>query len=125
MTWIDINEQKPEHGSVILVMLSEGVVRTSYFNIKFQDRTGRPWVGCKVTHWMPLPDPPKKVRWMPKDGEIVYVLCADGSSVYVRYDGLINKINHSYCGVYKTKEQAASMRDKIKAFVTSEIGECE
>lgn len=75
-----------------------------------------------ITHWMPLPDPPKKKRWIPNDSETCYMIDFKGeinrlaySAIYVNYFRLT--------GYYKTHAEALNMRDKIKAFVTEQIGE--
>lgn len=139
MEWIDVNERKPRNGRVVLVMLIEvsvvgerqydGVVRTSYFNGDFQDRHGMPWIGFVVTHWMPLPEPPKRVRWKPKDGDEWFLIKANGSPIH--FISTIPEMGYQltndwkFLGVYRTREEAEAMAEKIRAFVAKEIGEVE
>ena len=51
MEWIDVRDRRPDHGNPVLVRTTE-----PGFEID--------WLDCgyfyhDVTHWMPLPEPPK------------------------------------------------------------------
>jgi len=57
MEWISVEEQMPEIGSYVFVYLSErGFQEVPYVVTKF-DKYG--FNLSNVTHWMPLPEPPK------------------------------------------------------------------
>lgn len=59
--WIPVSERLPENEVRVLVMLKAG---TSNYTNMDTDRTYKSgvWVrwGNDVTHWMPLPEPPKE-----------------------------------------------------------------
>lgn len=54
--WVSVKEQMPEPGSVVLVYIIEckGIDMVFYRGAKFQT-----FAGLTVSHWMPLPQPPK------------------------------------------------------------------
>lgn len=68
MDWIDVNERLPEEGQLVLAycgrMLSIQVVRLIDYSLPWRKKkmiwqsifTNRQDI--KVTHWMPLPEPP-------------------------------------------------------------------
>lgn len=67
---------------------------------------------------------PKKKRWKPKVGQEFFCFSSFGDisgdrCVNSKYEDAIRSI----LGVYKTREEAKAMRDKILAFVTEQIGE--
>lgn len=62
MNWINFNEVKPADGQWVLSINSEGEMETMYYD--------KDWGNClckwggnlktfNITHWMPLPEPPK------------------------------------------------------------------
>ena len=56
--WIPVSERLPDKMQKVLT-----VSDTGYIDVDFVDKFGV-WIGdvvrfCKVTHWMPLPEPPK------------------------------------------------------------------
>lgn len=72
MEWINVEEETPKHHEFILVWMprlgDEGVIDTGYF-VADTDHTSQKFVLCNdneyfdssdVTHWMPLPAPPKE-----------------------------------------------------------------
>lgn len=78
------------------------------------DMYGRVWV---LT-------PPPKERWMPSKFEEFYVINAAGDVCVGYWQSHPYDISYrSFMGVYKTREEAKAMSEKIKNFVTSEIGE--
>jgi len=53
--WISVKDRLPELGTVVLVAKDIGSVNTTYFGVNgFRDES--------VTHWMPLPEPPKEEK---------------------------------------------------------------
>ena len=67
MEWISIKERLPEGGEWVLVIASDGDYEVAYThdsreNLERDDFTFLTSHSCawKVTHWMPLPDPPKE-----------------------------------------------------------------
>jgi hypothetical protein len=51
--WISVKDRLPKLGTVVLVAKDIGSVNTTYFGVNgFRDE--------QVTHWMPLPEPPKE-----------------------------------------------------------------
>ena len=58
--WISMEEKLPEEGLSVIVHCSDGRVRESWMrNGFFRDAAGR-HIGIRITHWMPLPEPPKE-----------------------------------------------------------------
>lgn len=57
--WISVEERLPETDTRVLVYMHEN--RMSYTKIDTDRIVARKWVrwGDLVTHWMPLPEPPK------------------------------------------------------------------
>ena len=56
--WIPVTERLPEKMQKVIT-----VSDTGYMDVDYVDKFGV-WIGdvvrfCKVTHWMPLPEPPK------------------------------------------------------------------
>ena len=47
--WISVEDEQPEDGKVYLVYHKDGTI---YFS--------RYYPGCPITHWMPVPRPPKE-----------------------------------------------------------------
>jgi hypothetical protein len=59
MEWIDVNERLPEkHGWYLVFDEYFDEIEVSYYDLEFS--TGNIEGYTKVTHWMPLPEPPKK-----------------------------------------------------------------
>jgi len=71
MDWISIKDQVPEDGAIVITYFGElnnPIEIARYKNLKgtedevfghncFINKSG--WLTDDVTHWMPLPDPPK------------------------------------------------------------------
>lgn len=63
--WISVEDRLPEHGEKVLTIKSNGVFLVSH--IIHHDEGFTPnWqytitdrIGVNVTHWQPLPEPPK------------------------------------------------------------------
>jgi nuclear transport factor 2 (NTF2) superfamily protein len=53
--WRRVEEELPKQGEWVLV-----VSRFARMRIDFMDSKGRWYRTCGVTHWMPLPEPPKE-----------------------------------------------------------------
>lgn len=52
--WVSVDERLPEESMTVITCNAEGEVDTDYYgyySLGFSDKT--------VTHWMPLPEPPK------------------------------------------------------------------
>jgi hypothetical protein len=63
--WVDVNIESPKDFQEVLVLLMNGEI----FNATYCDDIGvtrytSPYFkfnkGCKITHWQPLPNPPKQ-----------------------------------------------------------------
>lgn len=72
-----------------------------------------------ITHWAHINKPEKK-RWLPEEGEEFWLILDNC---------VVPSIWHkAYCyyregfGVYKTKDEAEAMLNKMKSMVTEEIG---
>lgn len=64
MEWIDVNERLPRHHKSVLMFDSDTDMMVGYYDSKIQLWQGEynEYVydkATKVTHWMPLPEPPK------------------------------------------------------------------
>lgn len=112
--WIDINERKPEEDEKIIYLTK--ISNSVYCNI--HGMINEIWVDI-ITHWYPFNLPFKK-RWKPKDGEMYYTLF---NLSFHEYYNITHEYEREYFGVYKTEEEAQKMRDKIRKFITEEIGE--
>lgn len=51
--WIPVTERLPDIGKVVLIYSKEDDVEVDYYG-------GDMFGYCNVTHWMPLPEPPKE-----------------------------------------------------------------
>jgi len=61
MKWIDLNERKPEEGQTVLIHIPIYSGPTYAVAQYSPELLSSLW--DLVTHWMPLPEPPKNVRW--------------------------------------------------------------
>lgn len=64
-TWISTEDRLPENGTRALVMRFDYVTNTPFYDLLWLDK-GEWWNrrdtgDYAVTHWMPLPEPPKEV----------------------------------------------------------------
>lgn len=57
MSWISVKDRLPEDASDVLIVWADGVSEACYFDETWC-RDGRRLLS--VTHWMPLPEPPKE-----------------------------------------------------------------
>ena len=57
--WIPVTERLPELGQEVIVF-SGGVVEGSVFAYHFWNKDFQSWL--HITHWMPMPEPPKEVE---------------------------------------------------------------
>ena len=66
--WISVKDRYPlaGYGQILAVKQADGSVSSQYGWLRSLPGKGRPWQGIhavitgEVTHWMPLPDPPKE-----------------------------------------------------------------
>lgn len=124
--WIPCEERLPEKDGVYNVIYNFGDISIGCFTKKNQPASK--WNIFNVTHWAPLPEMPKKKRWRPKEDEKYFFISSNYDKIGVRL--WVNKgvywndeCKRSFLGVYKTKEEAELIHNKIKKFVESEIGE--
>ncbi len=64
MKWINVNDSLPPQGERVLVYCSSGLIDKGY---RLGGLWERDWAGMtfkeagyKITHWMPLPEPPQQ-----------------------------------------------------------------
>lgn len=57
--WIPVTERLPERGQEVVVF-SGGVLKGDVFAYLFWNKDYASW--ANITHWMPLPEPPKEVE---------------------------------------------------------------
>lgn len=57
--WISVEDSLPEEAGLYNVVLDSGIVSARTFNEGVFWGGMRP-IGQSVTHWMPLPEPPKE-----------------------------------------------------------------
>jgi hypothetical protein len=55
--WIPVSERLPEQGQEVIVY-SGGVLKPTVFACQFWNKHYDSW--ARITHWMPLPEPPKE-----------------------------------------------------------------
>lgn len=64
MNWIKVSEKLPTDGTHALVVRFDYVTRTQFIDLLWYDKKcwwNRRYTGdFAVTHWMPLPKPPKE-----------------------------------------------------------------
>ena len=62
--WIPVSERLPEHGQIVLCYLRFDDMRILQWDNQFYwwlgYGKGDDWQKADVTHWMPLPEPPKE-----------------------------------------------------------------
>lgn len=59
--WISCSERLPEYGEYVLFIRKNCEVYVGYYDEKNTWNTDYQWfIGEDVTHWMPLPEPPKE-----------------------------------------------------------------
>ena len=64
MNWISVNDRMPGHRAMYITCDEFNVVEATMFDGN-EDAVWNTVAGTKVTHWMPLPEPPEV-----KDGNI-------------------------------------------------------
>ena len=57
--WIPVTERLPEQGQEVIVY-DGGVLKPKVFAYHFWNKDFDSWT--RITHWMPLPEPPKEVE---------------------------------------------------------------
>lgn len=60
--WYDFNKKKPKEGQYCLTIDSEGKMNVYYWEVKWENcfqKYGGNLKVYNITHWMPLPKPPK------------------------------------------------------------------
>lgn len=62
--WISVKERLPESGTRVLVMRIDHVTKKPFYDLLWF-ANGKWWIrhftdDYAVTHWMPLPEPPKE-----------------------------------------------------------------
>lgn len=55
--WIPVTERLPEQGQEVIVY-SGGVLKPTVFSYQFWNKNYDNW--ARITHWMPLPEPPNE-----------------------------------------------------------------
>jgi len=130
--WIPVTEKLPkEDGSYLALSLgitsyiSGFDVNSKRFKVRNVEKDDYHLIQDSITHWAHLPEMPKKKRWRPKDGEKCYFLRSNERISYLNWQSNDEECEYfrTFLGIYKTEQEAMAIRDKIKAFVTSEIGE--
>jgi hypothetical protein len=58
-SWISVLTQLPEHDHSVLVNTSDDTILIDRYYPEQQEWSEAKMWGYRVTHWMPLPDPPK------------------------------------------------------------------
>ena len=119
--WIPCEERLPDKDGRYL-FINRGEIEIIWMS------SSVPYRNKDITHWAPLPEMPKKKRWRPKEDEKYFFISSNYDKIGVRL--WVNKgvywndeCKRSFLGVYKTKEEAELIHNKIKKFVESEIGE--
>ena len=79
MDWISVDDRLPEKGDLVNIVKG-GAVVCGFYDGEWWDINGRR--GGDVTHWMPLPEPPK-----PK-GPFYAITSEDRRTHSVRYFGV-------------------------------------
>lgn len=121
--WISVSEKLPPENHSVLVWTESNDTYMAFLMDRDFHRSGDCSMLDNVLFWQPLPPPPKKKRWMPKVGEEYFCILQDKGSRFC-WDGVKSECEvRGTLGVYKKYEEAQEMLDKIKAFVTSKIGE--
>lgn len=123
--WISVSEKLPPENHSVLVWTESNDTYMAFLMDRDFHRSGDCSMLDNVLFWQPLPPPPKKKRWMPKEGERFFHITSYGTEYsYWRLDIKEKRERIRECfGVYKTEQEAQEMLDKIKAFVTEQIGE--
>jgi len=109
----------PKYGEEVLILKDDDKVEFLVWGALIPIREGlkyfKAW--CRI-------ELPEKKRWRPAKCEPYFYICSDGiiDSNNNRGPNSLED-RRSYSGVYKTKEEAEEMAQKIKDFVTKEIGE--
>jgi hypothetical protein len=63
--WISVKDRLPENEKCVLVYSQDGGVAEGKYNARFNEWVQFRWNVTElknVTHWMPLPEPPKEVE---------------------------------------------------------------
>jgi len=114
--WHSIDDEQPNDGDVVLVSDSFGVANSLYWahdSKRYLD----------VKYWAQYNEPVKK-RWMPKEGDYAWWLDVTGSMGKATFgERIVAEDVRNFLGVYKTQADAEAMVEKIKEFITKEIGE--
>ena len=56
--WISVNDRMPEHRAMYITCDELNIVEATMFDGN-EDAVWNTVAGAKVTHWMPLPEPPE------------------------------------------------------------------
>lgn len=104
----------PELGQRVLIYdVNTNIRLTSYY--ASDTFTVEAWASVEL---------PKKKRWKPKSGDCFWFITEDWSTRRdIWGDYYRENVKRASFGVYKTEEEAEAMFQKIKDFVTKEIGE--
>lgn len=123
MDLIPCDERMPELGQKVLMYNFVGHYSVGWATSEGAWRSTQGGVEVHgTTHWAPLPELPKKKRWMPSENDQIWRITISGGLETIEYHAY-NSIYRDYLGVYKSRGHAQEMADAIKAFVTEKIGE--
>lgn len=105
----------PKEGEEVLIASVRGHITVLNFHMRLNIELIEAWADIEK---------PKKKRWKPELEEKYWAILGRG---YIREDiwgGYnVDSSARESLGLYKTKEEAEAMFQKIKDFVTKEIGE--
>jgi len=59
MEWISVKDRLPQYGHFVLFFTWRGAMIGSFWNDGWRERDGKHYYNSEVSHWMPLPEPPK------------------------------------------------------------------
>ncbi len=62
MKWISVKDEIPDICKDVLIHEYSGIILVAYYGEDklWADSIGDNWLNFNVTHWMPLPEPPKE-----------------------------------------------------------------
>lgn len=131
--WIPIKERRPEKEGEYIIKFKDEKMHpeismyfpdTDTWHVRPISKSVQLFNKSLIFGWSPFPEMPKKKRWRPEKGENVYGIRSDGKVLSGPWCNIeADNKARDFLGTYKNMSEALTMIDKIKAFVTSEIGE--